>query len=65
MNKVIEIIVGPAGQTSVQTKGFIGASCQEASRFIEQALGKRSREQLTGEFYQGTATHHVQQEGTS
>jgi hypothetical protein len=52
LNQIIEIIVSPTGQTSVQTKGFTGSSCQDASRFIEQALGQRTSEQLMPEFYQ-------------
>ena len=39
--KTIEIIVSPSGQVRIETKGFSGSECQEASRFIEQALGKR------------------------
>ena len=50
--KTIEIIVKANGETIVETKGFTGASCRDASRFIEQALGKREIEQLTAEFYQ-------------
>ena len=50
--KTIEIIVTADGSTSVQTKGFAGASCQQASRFIEEALGKRTGEKLTAEFHQ-------------
>ena len=37
MNKVIEIVVSPDGQLRVETKGFAGGECQQASRFIEQA----------------------------
>lgn len=48
----IEITVKPDGQTVVETKGFTGASCRDASRFIEQAMGKRESEQLTAEYYQ-------------
>ena len=51
----IEITVKPDGQTVVETKGFTGASCRDASRFIEQALGKRESEPLTAEFYQQAA----------
>jgi hypothetical protein len=65
VNKIIEIIVSPTGQTTVQTKGFSGANCQEASRFIEQALGRRSNEQLTGEFYEVEGTRQVSQEASS
>ena len=52
MTKIIEIIVSPTGETKIETKGFKGASCQEASRFLEQALGSRTGEQLTAEFHQ-------------
>ena len=50
--KTIEITVSPAGETTVQTKGFAGAECREASRFVEQALGQRTGETLTAEFHQ-------------
>ena len=52
MNKIIEIIVAPNGQTKVETKGFTGNKCRQASKFIEQALGKRTDEKLTAEFHQ-------------
>ena len=51
--KTIEITVDPKGQAKVETKGFAGAECREASRFVEQALGQRTTEQLAAEFYQG------------
>ena len=59
--KVIEIIISPQGEARVQTKGFAGAACQEASRFLEQALGQRTKEQLTAEFHQAATSVHQQQ----
>ena len=59
--KIIEIIISPQGEARVQTKGFAGAACQEASRFLEQALGQRTKEQLTAEFHQSAATVQQQQ----
>jgi hypothetical protein len=56
-NQVIEITVSPTGEATVQTKGFTGSSCRDASKFIEQALGQRSGEQLTAEFYQSQPVH--------
>lgn len=53
----IEIVVKPDGQTIVETKGFTGATCRDASRFIEQALGQRQNEQLTAEFHLSAAQH--------
>jgi hypothetical protein len=56
MNKIIEVTVSPDGQSMVETKGFSGAECRQASRFIEQALGQRAAEVLTAEFYQTQAS---------
>ena len=53
--KIIRVIVGPKGETRVETKGFAGGECREASRFLEQALGQSTGEQLTAEFYQEQA----------
>jgi hypothetical protein len=50
--KTIEITVDPQGQAKVETKGFSGSECREASRFLEQALGRSTRETLTAEFHQ-------------
>ncbi len=50
--KTIEIIVSPQGQTIIETKGFTGSTCREASGDLERALGIRIGEQLTGEFHQ-------------
>ena len=50
--KTIEVIINPAGETTVQTKGFAGSSCRDASKFIEQALGQRIDEHFTAEFHQ-------------
>jgi hypothetical protein len=57
----IEIIVTPQGEARVQTKGFAGADCQQASRFLEQGLGQRTQEQFTAEFHQSTNSVQQQQ----
>ena len=56
MSKTIEITITPTGETKVETKGFTGGECRDASKFIEQALGQRTAEQLTAEFYQQQQT---------
>jgi hypothetical protein len=62
MKKIIRVIVGPKGEVSIETKGFTGPACREASKFLEQALGLPASEQLTAEFYQAQATdHHIAQ----
>ena len=52
--KTIEITVAPNGRAKVETKGFTGAQCREASRFVETALGKATGEQLKPEFHVST-----------
>lgn len=47
------MIISPQGETKIETKGFAGAECQQASEFLEKALGQRQAEQLTAEFHQG------------
>lgn len=61
--KTIEVTVSPKGEVSVQTKGFTGPSCREASQFIEQSLGQRTGEQLTAEFHQGQSQQQNLREG--
>jgi len=50
--KIIEIVFAPNGQSRVETKGFTGAECRDASRFIEQAIGQSMQEIAKPEFYQ-------------
>jgi hypothetical protein len=62
MARIIEVVVSPTGETTVQTKGYAGADCLQASRFLEQALGVGTAERTTTEFYQSDpAQQQVQQ----
>jgi len=62
MSRIIEIIVSTKGETTVTTKGFAGQSCRDASKFIEQALGQQTGEQLTAEFHQTVDAEQTQQQ---
>ncbi len=53
MARVIDVIVSPTGETTVQTKGYVAGDCIQASKFLEQALGVKTQERLTTEFYEG------------
>lgn len=55
----IEITIAPDGAMTVQTKGFVGPSCRDASRFVERALGRQTGEQCTAEFHQAETAAHV------
>jgi hypothetical protein len=62
MKRIIRVIIGPKGETRIETKGFSGPECREASRFIELALGQPVNEQVTAEFYQAQTTEqHIRQ----
>ena len=50
--KTIEVIISPKGETKIETRGFAGSSCRQASQFLEQALGVKVSEVPTAEFYQ-------------
>jgi hypothetical protein len=63
MNKIIEVTVFPTGETKLETRGFTGGQCKEASRSIEQALGIATQEKLTTEFYQTVQTKPELREG--
>jgi len=62
MSRVIEVVVSPKGETTVQTKGYAGGDCLQASKFLEQALGIATADCKTGEFYQTAQTEqHIHQ----
>ncbi len=51
MPKTIVVIVAPNGETTVQTHGYSGTECLEASRILEQELGLTIREQKSAEYF--------------
>jgi hypothetical protein len=59
MPRIIEVIVSPKGETTVQTKGFAGSDCLKASKFLEQALGETIADRKTAEYHE---TNAVQQQ---
>lgn len=63
MSKTIEIVVAPNGQAHVETKGFTGSECRQASEFIERALGSKTGETLKAEFYQAAVATQQVKEG--
>ena len=63
MARVIEVTVSPQGEATVQTKGYAGSDCLQASKFLEQALGVVATDRKTSEFYEAatTAEQQIQQ----
>ena len=48
---LIEIIVDAKGAIRIETNGFAGGECEEASKALEASLGVRSNAQRTSESY--------------
>ncbi len=62
MARVIEVVVSPTGETTVQTQGYTGGDCLLASKFLEQALGTAGNDHKTAEYYgQATTEQHAHQ----
>lgn len=59
----IEITIDTKGQTVVQTKGFTGASCRDATRALEKALGIVQSDVATPEMYQTVAVDQQLKQG--
>ncbi len=51
MSRIIEVVVSPQGESTIQTKGYSGGECLQASKFLEQALGVATADRKTPEFY--------------
>ncbi|WP_010583148.1 DUF2997 domain-containing protein [Schlesneria paludicola] len=52
MPRQIEILITPTGETQIVTRGFQGSACLEATKALEQVLGRKLVETLTPDFYQ-------------
>ena len=52
MKRAIEITVSPNGDISIDAIGFKGADCEQATKYLEEALGVVAQKQRKPEFYQ-------------
>ena len=64
MQRVIEVTVSPQGAVTVQTKGYAGSNCLQASKFLEEALGVTTTDRKTAEFYDATSVQQCQENQT-
>jgi hypothetical protein len=47
----IDVWVSPEGAITIDAVGYTGSSCEEATRFLETALGTVGRKQRTRDYY--------------
>ena len=50
--KSIQVIIDTNGHTRIETQGFAGAACRQASKGLEEALGIVESDRPTAELYQ-------------
>lgn len=50
--RTIEVLIAPTGEATVQTRGYTGADCLQASKWLERSLGITTADQKTPEFFQ-------------
>ena len=60
--KLIEVVISPAGKARVETRGFTGRDCFQASAFLEAALGPRQSDRLTSEYYEVKQSSKLRQQ---
>ena len=47
----IDVWISPEGAITIDAVGYTGSSCEEATRFLEEALGTVGRKQRTRDYY--------------
>jgi hypothetical protein len=63
MNRSIEILIAPDGTLTIDAIGFKGADCDQATKFLEQALGLTAEKQRKPEFHQSRTAKRQQRLG--
>ena len=64
MKPTIEIVVSPTGAFTIEGVGFKGVECEQATKFLEAALGVVSTTTKKPEFYQRVTTAQNQTLGS-
>ena len=63
MKRTIEILVSPIGDIQIDAVGFKGADCEQATRFLEEALGVISNRVKKPEYHATGRTRNKQHLG--
>ncbi len=53
----IDVWISPEGAITIDAVGYTGSSCEEATRFLEEALGTVGRKQRTRDYYRRQSNH--------
>jgi len=61
MNRSIEILIAPDGSLTIDAIGFKGSDCDQATKFLEVALGLTAGKQRKPEYHQLRTAKRQQQ----
>ncbi len=62
-NRIIEIIVSPIGDITIDAIGFKGPDCEKATKFLEEALGVVGQKTKKPEYHQHSTRTNQQKLG--
>ena len=60
----IEITISPSGEIEIEAVGFRGSDCEQATAFLEEALGKAGIRKRKPEFYRRASQRVKQKVGS-
>jgi hypothetical protein len=63
MTKTIEVVVSPIGDISIDAVGFKGTDCDQATKFLEEALGTVAAKAKKPEYHQHRSATNQQKVG--
>ena len=64
MKRTIEINIAPTGEIQIDAIGFKGADCEQATKFLELALGTIGTKNHKPEYHQRNVNQNQQKAGT-
>lgn len=61
--KLVTVIVSTEGTITIDTVGFTGADCEQATKFLVETLGTKTSHQHKPEYLAHRASKHLQDGG--
>jgi hypothetical protein len=63
-SRTLEIVFAPSGELQIDAVGFRGADCEQATAFLEEALGKVTAKRRKSDWYQQSRRTSQQRVGS-
>ena len=64
IKRTIEVIIAPGGGIKIDAIGFKGADCEQATKFLEQALGQVTNKHHKQDYQQRATAKRQQRLGS-